>query len=153
MFHNYDSPKSLVYYDRNKSTKSKIIQKIKNILNEKNNLDIPKHLDHEDDSGSFKNILQKILFIEQNKDKLIRKEIKKAEVLINCHIIILKDFIRGAKKLKWIHFGGAGVEKILIDELIKSNIIFINGKIIQGPELADHTVSLILYLPEILDRL
>ena len=73
----------------------------------------PKHLDLKKMiQGSFKKYTSKILFIEQNKDKLIRKEIKKAEVLINCPTnYFKKDFIRGAKKLKWIHFGGAGVEK------------------------------------------
>ena len=56
-----------------------------------------------------------------------------------------RKLIKKAKKLKWIHFGGAGVETILIKELIKSKIILTNGKIIQGPELADHAISLILY--------
>ena len=107
----------------------------------------PKHLDLKKMvRGSFKKYVSKISFIEQNEDKLIRKEIRKAEVLINCPTRYFnKNFIRSAKRLKWLHFGGAGVEKILIDELIKSKIILTNGKIIQGPELADHTISLILY--------
>tara|TARA_E500000178_G_C17027191_1_gene758647 strand:- start:2135 stop:3088 length:954 start_codon:yes stop_codon:yes gene_type:complete len=107
----------------------------------------PKHLDLKKlIKSNFKKYTSKILFIEQNEDKLIRKEIRNAEVLINCPTSYFnKNFIRTAKKLKWIHFGGAGVEKILIDELKKSKIILTNGKIIQGPELADHTLSLILY--------
>jgi len=93
-----------------------------------------------------KKFLSKIIFVKEDQLKLINKMLSVVEVLINCPTKLFnKKLITNSKKLKWIHFGGAGVEKILINELIKSNIILTNGKIIQGPELADHTVSLILY--------
>ena len=49
------------------------------------------------------------------------------------------------KELEWIHAGGAGIENYMKSTLKKSKIILTNGKIIQGPEVADHAIALLLY--------
>jgi D-2-hydroxyacid dehydrogenase (NADP+) len=95
---------------------------------------------------SYKNFYSKIDFINQDNIKNLQRKISKAECLINCPTNLFNDsLLSDAKNIKWIHFGGAGVEKILIKKLINSNIILTNGKIIQGPECADHALALILY--------
>ena len=48
------------------------------------------------------------------------------------------------KHLEWIYAGGAGIEDFIHDKFVKSKTIFTNGKIIQGPEVADHALGLIL---------
>ncbi len=50
------------------------------------------------------------------------------------------------KKINWIHLPGAGIEKYLnfIDN--NSKITFTNGKVIQGPQVADHAIALLLSL-------
>ena len=57
----------------------------------------------------------------------------------------MAKLISKAKKLDWVHSGGAGVEPFLFKNFIKSKIQFTNGKIIQGPEVAEHAISLMLY--------
>jgi len=49
-------------------------------------------------------------------------------------------------KLDWIHLPGAGIEKYIdfIDRY--PNILFTNGKIIQGPQVAEHAIALLLSL-------
>ena len=88
----------------------------------------------------------KINFVNSSKIKEIYKEVKTSTALINCPTKIFnKKILSNAKKLEWVHSGGAGVEPLLFDRFIKSKIILTNGKIIQGPEVADHAIALILY--------
>lgn len=89
----------------------------------------PRHLDIKKMAGKkFRKFLSKILFIDEKKIKLIHDKISSAEILINCPTKLFnRKLIKKSKKLKWIHFGGAGVEKILIKELINSKIILTNG--------------------------
>jgi len=46
-------------------------------------------------------------------------------------------------KIKWIHLPGAGIDNYGIIKKIKG-VIFTNGKIIQGVEVADHAMALLL---------
>ncbi len=48
--------------------------------------------------------------------------------------------------LRWVHLGGAGCEEFMIPEFVESDIVFTNGRIIQGPEVADHALALLLSL-------
>ena len=86
-----------------------------------------------------------LIFIEDdNKQKLFSK-IHSADALINCpRKYFNKILLTKAKKLKWLHTGGAGAEEYLIPEFVKSNVVFTNGKTLQGPEIADHAVGLLL---------
>jgi D-2-hydroxyacid dehydrogenase (NADP+) len=90
-------------------------------------------------------IKSNLIFIEDsNKDKIISK-IHNADAIINCPRKYFDKFLlEKAKKLKWVHTGGAGIDTYLIPEFVNSNIVFTNGKILQGPEIADHTAGLLL---------
>ena len=48
--------------------------------------------------------------------------------------------------LDWVHNMGAGIDTYLFKEFVESNIVLTNGKIIQGPEVADHAMALLLTL-------
>jgi phosphoglycerate dehydrogenase-like enzyme len=48
--------------------------------------------------------------------------------------------------LEWIHHNGAGCETLFFDELVDREIVLTNGRIIQGPEVADHAFALLLTL-------
>ncbi|MCW5976921.1 MAG: D-2-hydroxyacid dehydrogenase [Bryobacteraceae bacterium] len=59
------------------------------------------------------------------------------------------ELVRAGKKLQWVQIGSAGVERYLhlsSPELRDSRITLTNGKIIQGPEIADHAFALLLTL-------
>lgn len=49
-----------------------------------------------------------------------------------------------AKKLRWIQTHSAGVDGLRYPELINSNVILTNAKIVMGPNIADHAFALLL---------
>ena len=83
----------------------------------------------------------------ENQKKKIFDNLSDSVALINLPRFLFSDKILDeGKKLKWIHIGGAGCEEFLTQKLIKSDITLTNGKIIQGPEVSDHAVALLLAL-------
>jgi len=60
--------------------------------------------------------------------------------------------IAAGKKLKWVQIFSAGVERYLSPELRSSQITLTNCKIIQGPNIADHAMALLLALTRSLNR-
>ncbi|MEE2778661.1 MAG: D-2-hydroxyacid dehydrogenase [Acidobacteriota bacterium] len=57
----------------------------------------------------------------------------------------LDDLLRSGPKLRWMQTLSAGVETVLVhDQLAASDITLTNAKIIQGPEIADHAIGLLL---------
>jgi len=59
--------------------------------------------------------------------------------------------VRAGKNLKWVGVMSAGVERVLFPldgtrDLQRSNIILTNNKIVQGPEIADHALAMLLML-------
>lgn len=63
---------------------------------------------------------------------------------------ITPDEVRAGKKLKWVQVMSAGVEQVLFlsgsNDLRDSNIVLTNNKIVQGPEIADHAMAMLLAL-------
>jgi len=64
---------------------------------------------------------------------------------------ITSDEVRAAKNLKWVQVMSAGVERVLFpadgtSALRDSEIILTNNKIVQGPEIADHALAMLLML-------
>ena len=79
-------------------------------------------------------------------DQELMAHVADADAIIGT---INPELVRAGKKLKWVQIGSAGVERYLhlsTPELKDSNIILTNGKIIQGPEIADHAFALLLTL-------
>ncbi|MBI1895893.1 MAG: D-2-hydroxyacid dehydrogenase [Acidobacteria bacterium] len=66
---------------------------------------------------------------------------------------ISPELFRAAKKLKWVQIYSAGVERYRFPEFINSNVTLTNCKIIQGPEIADHALALLLGLTRNLDNI
>ncbi len=64
---------------------------------------------------------------------------------------ITPEQVRAAKKLKWVQAMSAGVENWLFlsggnDLRDRDDIVLTNNQIVQGPEIADHAFSMLLYL-------
>ena len=86
----------------------------------------------------------KITIVKEDKKEIIQN-LKNMNALINCPRRFFDvDILKNGKNLKWVHSGGAGVEDYLFKEFIESSIKFTNGKILQGTEIADHAIGLIL---------
>lgn len=93
---------------------------------------------------SLQNKKGNFVFVNQKNKQKIFKEIVNSNALINCPRAIFKEVFKKAKKLEWVHTGAAGIEDYLFPEFINSRIIFTNGKIAQGPAMADHAIGLLL---------
>ncbi len=77
------------------------------------------------------------------------KEIADADALIGTPT---REQILAGKKLKWVQINSAGAENVLtIPELKNSPIVLTNMKIVQGIEIADHALALLLALSRRLD--
>jgi len=64
--------------------------------------------------------------------------------------------VRVGKNLKWVQTMSAGVEKVLHlsggNDLRDSNIVLTNNQIVQGPEIADHAMAMLLTLTRSLPK-
>jgi len=77
-----------------------------------------------------------------------RDKLSEVDALVAaCNPRLLKD----AMHLKWIQHMGAGVENCMLPELAKTDVVLTNMKIIQGPQIADHALALLLALSRNLD--
>ncbi|MBI3281691.1 MAG: D-2-hydroxyacid dehydrogenase [Acidobacteria bacterium] len=77
----------------------------------------------------------------------VLKEIADADAFIGN---ITPAMVRAGKKLKWTQTMSAGVERVLHlsggNDLRDSQIILTNNQIVQGPEIADHAMAMLLAL-------
>jgi phosphoglycerate dehydrogenase-like enzyme len=77
----------------------------------------------------------------------IKNEIADADALIGD---IKPDLVKAGKNLKWVQVMSAGVERVLhlsgSNDLRDSQIILTNNQIVQGPEIADHALAMLLSL-------
>ena len=64
-----------------------------------------------------------------------------------------RDLVQAGKKLRWIQVYSAGVDRYRFPELLNSDITLTNCKIIQGPEIADHALAMLLALTRRLNEL
>jgi phosphoglycerate dehydrogenase-like enzyme len=80
--------------------------------------------------------------------KSVMQEISDADAFIGD---ITSEEVRAGKNLKWVGVMSAGVERVLFppdgsSDLRRSDIILTNNKIVQGPEIADHALAMLLML-------
>lgn len=73
-------------------------------------------------------------------------EIGDADALVGLTAVHpVGEFLKAGKKLKWLAHGSAGVEETLSDPYVRNaDFILTNMKIIQGPQIADHAMALLL---------
>lgn len=73
----------------------------------------------------------------------LTKQVADADAIIGE---INPELFHAAKKLRWVQVYSAGVEHYVFPELADSDVVLTNCKILQGPNIADHAVSLLLAL-------
>ncbi|WP_031498858.1 D-2-hydroxyacid dehydrogenase [Bryobacter aggregatus] len=92
-------------------------------------------------------VSNKIKIVRVASDAELRAELADADAFIGE---ITPEQVRIGKKLQWVQIQSAGVERVLHlsggDDLRNSNIILTNNQIVQGPEIADHAMAMLLAL-------
>ena len=83
----------------------------------------------------------------------VMSEIADADAFIGN---IKPEHVRAGKNLKWVQTLSAGVEQVLHEtgttDLRDSNIVLTNNQVVQGPEIADHAMAMLLTLSRDLPR-
>ncbi|OGT54002.1 MAG: hypothetical protein A3F17_07385 [Gammaproteobacteria bacterium RIFCSPHIGHO2_12_FULL_41_15] len=108
---------------------------------------VPAHL-----GGVFDEVITavpeaKVTKISDDKEAIFQ-HIAQHHALIACprHLFTEELLERAGHSLKWVHNNAAGNEYFLFPRFVNSNIVLTNGRIIQGPECADHAIALLLTL-------
>ncbi len=92
---------------------------------------------------NFKNF--KFSFLKDHELKKLNISVGEASALINCpRKYFNENLVKKFKKMEWVHTSAAGVDAFINPLFSNSKITFTNGKILQGPEVADHAVGLVL---------
>jgi phosphoglycerate dehydrogenase-like enzyme len=85
--------------------------------------------------------------IVRSTDESIAKDIVDADAFVGS---IKPEWVRAGKNLKWVQTYSAGVETVLhksgSNDLRDSNITLTKNQIVQGPEIADHAMAMLLAL-------
>jgi len=81
--------------------------------------------------------------IVEGETTALSKQVADADAIIGT---INPDLFHAAKKLRWVQVYSAGVERYVFPELADSGVVLTNCKILQGPNIADHAMSLLLAL-------
>jgi D-2-hydroxyacid dehydrogenase (NADP+) len=90
----------------------------------------------------FQSVSPQVKIVPAERDQLL-KEIVDADAIFGT---INPQLFHAAHKLKWVQIYSAGVETYRFPDFIHSEVILTNCKIIQGPEIADHALALLLAL-------
>jgi phosphoglycerate dehydrogenase-like enzyme len=91
----------------------------------------------------FQAVSPEIRVVAAKSPKLAPEEVMDADAIFGT---INPELFRAAKKLKWVQVYSAGVETYRFPEFLNSQVTLTNCKIIQGPNIADHALSLLLAL-------
>ncbi len=87
--------------------------------------------------------------IVAGEDATLAKQVVDADAIIGT---ISPELFHAAKKLRWVQVHSAGVEHYVFPEFADSAVVLTNCKILQGPNIADHAMSLLLALTRDLYR-
>lgn len=79
---------------------------------------------------------------EARNDVEIVENIEEAEVFLGGHIS--KDDLKKAKNLKWIQSSSAGIDNLLFEELLNSDIIITTASGVHPKPIAEHVFALLL---------
>jgi phosphoglycerate dehydrogenase-like enzyme len=94
-----------------------------------------------------------LVVVDRGDDAKIMSEIADADAFIGS---IKPEWVRAGKKLKWVQVTSAGVEPVLhmsgSNALRDSDIVLTNNQVVQGPEIADHALAMLLSLTREIPR-
>lgn len=83
----------------------------------------------------------------QGTDETVADLVSEVDAILGCPRRALpSEVLARAPRLRWVHVGGAGVDEFLYPEFVESAVTLTNGRALQGPEVADHALALLLAL-------
>lgn len=70
--------------------------------------------------------------------------IENTDILVTWGHLSIRDLLPKAPRLKWVHSLSAGVDELLVPDLIASDIILTNSRGIHGIPMAEHVMAMML---------
>lgn len=95
------------------------------------------------------NTFAKVHFeVADDNESSIHSSVSGVNAMIGCPRPLFTEALlqKAGPSLTWVHVGGAGVEEFLTPQFVRNDVTLTNGKIIQGPEVSDHAIALLLAL-------
>ncbi len=83
-------------------------------------------------------------FIRIPDESALRREIPTLDILV-CYRLSRENFMLASSKLKWIHFGAAGIEHSLSPELLRSCVLITNARGIHRGPVSEYIIAAMLY--------
>tara|TARA_X000001036_G_scaffold235481_2_gene219772 strand:+ start:7461 stop:8447 length:987 start_codon:yes stop_codon:yes gene_type:complete len=87
---------------------------------------------------------KKLNFIHLSSENDIKTHIHKLDIL-HCYEIKSDFFSHASPNLKWIQIGAAGIEKSLLDAVLKSKVIITNASGIHASPVSEYVISSMLF--------
>ena len=91
---------------------------------------------------------KKLNFIHLSSENDIKTHIHKLDIL-HCYEIKSDFFSHASPNLKWIQIGAAGIEKSLLDAVLKSKVIITNASGIHASPVSEYVISSMLFFSKI----
>jgi phosphoglycerate dehydrogenase-like enzyme len=86
------------------------------------------------------------VFIEPSSEPLAEAFDAEAVLMWNPRSRVLRENWNRFSRLRWVHTGSAGVERVLFPELAASNVVLTNSRYVFDQALAEYTIALMLAL-------
>ncbi len=100
--------------------------------------------------GFTQEYLNKIQAISEEVDIVVPQSVEETQAAMRDTEVVFGDFSRemfdAAGKLKWVQSIGSGIDGVLFDEFVESDVILTSAKGTVGTHLADHAWALLLAL-------
>ena len=87
---------------------------------------------------------KKLNFIHLSSENDIKTHIHKLDIL-HCYEIKSDFFSHASPNLKWIQIGAAGIEKSLLDAVLKSKVMITNASGIHASPVSEYVISSMLF--------
>ncbi len=100
--------------------------------------------------GFTQEYLDKIQAISEEVDIVVPQSVEETQAAMRDTEVVFGDFSRemfdAAGELKWVQSIGSGIDGVLFDEFVESDVILTSAKGTVGTHLADHAWALLLAL-------
>jgi phosphoglycerate dehydrogenase-like enzyme len=108
--------------------------------------------DYSEAMDDWRRVSNKVRLVQVTNDTIMN-EIADADAIVGT---VRPEWVRAGKNLKWVQVTSAGVETVLhmtgSTALRDSDIVLTNNKVVQGPEIADHALAMLLALTREIPR-
>ena len=93
--------------------------------------------------ANFKNF--NFIILKDHEFKKLNNQLESSNALINCPRKYFNEkLVKRFTNMDWVHTSAAGVDAFINPSFSNLEVCFTNGKILQGPEVADHAIGIIL---------